>query len=71
MLRNQTMVNIVDYATTYFKYPVLASINGEPINKSLKRSKMELRANISSVDTDLGKGNHEYIGLSLANSGYV
>ena len=29
-------------------------INGEPIDKSIKRLKTELRANASSVDTDLG-----------------
>jgi hypothetical protein len=49
------MVN-VDYAATYFKYPVPCPINGEPTNKTLKRLKMELRANGSSVDTDLGGG---------------
>ena len=43
----------IDYATVYFKY---SPITGEPSNKSLKRLKTELRANASSVDTDLGGG---------------
>ena len=48
--------NNIDYATSYFKYPSLTPINGEPTNKLRKRLKTGLRANASSVDTDLGKG---------------
>ena len=64
------MTNNVDYTTTYFKYPVPTPINGEPMNKTLKRLKMELRANGSSVDTDLGGVNHGYLGLILADLEY-
>ena len=49
-----TTANNVDYANVYFKYKIPTPINGEPSNKSLKRLKTELRANGSSVDTDLG-----------------
>ena len=51
-----TTANNVDYANVYFKYKIPTPINGEPSNKSLKRLKTELRANRSSVDTDLGRG---------------
>ena len=61
----------VDYTATYFKYPVPSPINGKPMNKTLKRLKTELRANRSSVDKDLGEGNHNYLGLILANQKYL
>ena len=48
--------NHIDYAASYFKYPTPTPIHEEPTNKSLKRLKTELRANASSVDTDLGGG---------------
>ena len=57
------MTNNVDYAATHFKYPTPTPINGEPTNKSVKRLKDELRANGSSVDTDLGGGDHGYLWL--------
>ena len=43
MLLISTMTNI-DYAATYFKYPVPSPINVEPTNKTLKRLKTELHA---------------------------
>ena len=46
----------IDYAALYFKYKIPTGINGEPTYASLKRLKTELRANASSVDTDLGGG---------------
>ena len=61
----------VDYATTYFKFPVPSPINGKPTNKTLKRLNTELRANRSSIDTDLGEGGHGYLGLILANQEYL
>ena len=60
----------VDYAATYFKYPTPNPIHGEPTNKSLKRLKTELRANSSSIDTDLGGGDHGYLGLILSDPEY-
>ena len=48
------MTGNVDYANTYFKYKNPTPINDEPTHKALKRLKNELRANASSVDTDLG-----------------
>ena len=65
------MTTNIDYAATYFKYPTPTPINGEPTNKALKRLKNELRANASSVDTDLGGGDHGYLGLVLSDAEYA
>ena len=46
----------IDYTQNYFKYPSPTPIAGEPTNKSLKRLKNDLRANASSVESDLGGG---------------
>ena len=47
----------VDYVASYFKYKTPTPIQGTPTYKALKRLKAELRANASSVETDLGGGN--------------
>ena len=60
----------VDYAQTYFKYPSPTPIAGEPTHKALKRLKNELRANASSVESDLGGGDHGYLGLVLTDAEY-
>ena len=64
------MTSNIDYAHTYFKYPIPTLITGEPTNKSLKRLKNELRANASSVDSNLG-GDHGYLGLVLTDIEYA
>ena len=61
----------VDYAASYFKYKSSAPIIGAPINKTLKRLKQELCANASSFESDLGGGNHSYLGLVLADPEYA
>ena len=60
----------VDYASTYFPYKTPTPIQGEPTYKTLKRLKNELRANASSVDTDLGGGDHGFLGLVLTEAEY-
>ena len=59
------------YKLSYFKYKTPAPIRGEPTHKSLKRLKMELQVNASSVETDLGGGNHGYLELVLTNQEYA
>ena len=46
-------------------------INGEPTNKSIRLLKTEIRANASSVDTDLGGGDHGYLSLYLLDVEYA
>ena len=61
----------IDYASLYFKYKTLTPIQGELMHKSLKRLKLELQVNVSSVETDLGEGNYGYLGLVLTDEEYV
>ena len=60
-----------DYAAAYFPYNTPTPINGEPSYKALKKLKNELRANASSVDSDLGGGDHGYLGLVLDETEYA
>ena len=61
----------VDYAASYFKYKTPTPIQGAPTNKTLKRLKQELRANASSVESDLGGGDHGFLGLVLTTVEYA
>ena len=61
----------VDYAASYFKFKTPTPIHGTPTNRPLKRLKSELRANVSSVELDLGGGNHRYLGLVLTDIEYA
>ena len=61
----------IDYVSTYFPHKVPSPIRGEPTHKDLKRLKTELRANASSVDSDLGGGDHGYLGLVLTDAEYL
>lgn len=57
----------IDYTSSYFKHKTPTPIRGPPINKALKRLKLELQLNSSSVETDLGGGNHGFLGLVLSD----
>ena len=61
----------IDYASSYFKYKTPTPIIGVPTNKTLKRLKQELQANASSVESDLGGGDHRYLGLVLTDAEYA
>ena len=61
----------VDYVASYFTYKTPTPIVGTPTYKSLKRLKAELRANASSVETNLGGGDHGYLGLVLSTAEYA
>jgi len=65
------MVSIIDYTSSYFKYKMPTPICREPTNKSLEWLKLELQANASSVEIDLGGGNNGYLGLVLNDSEYT
>ncbi len=65
------MMGVIDYAASYFKFKTPTPITGEPTNKALKRLKSELQANASSVETDLGGGDHGYLGLVLTDAEYA
>ena len=61
----------VDYAASYFKFKTPTPIIGAPTHTTLKRLKQELRANASSVERDLGDGDHGYLGLVLDEAEYA
>ena len=61
----------VDYARSCFKYPTPTPIRGEPTYESLKRIREELCANASSVESELGGGDHGYLGLVLTDQEYA
>ena len=64
-------IGAIDYAAAYFKYKTPTPIRGQPNSKSLKRLQTELQANSSSVETDLGGGNHGYLGLLKSDEEYA
>ena len=56
---------------SYFKYKTPTPIQGTPTYKALNQLKAKLCANASSVETDLGGGNHGYLGLVLSDAEYA
>ena len=46
--------NTMDYAAAFFQFKTPTYIQGIPTNKTLKKLKTELRANASSIESDLG-----------------
>ena len=61
----------VDYVSTYFPHKIPTRVMDEPTYQDLKRIKTELRANASSVDCELGGGDHGYLGLVLNDADYL
>lgn len=61
----------INYASSFFKYKIPKPIQGTPTNKTLKRLKTELQANASSVESDLGGGDHSCLGLVLTDEEYT
>lgn len=53
----------IDYVATYFEFPVLTKIHGEPTYETLLEMKNQLKANASQVTSDLGGGANGHLGL--------
>ena len=60
-----------DYASTYFEFPTLDKIHGEPTYNTLKTLKKQLKANGMSVLSDLGGGQFGHLGLVLSPAEYA
>ena len=58
------VATLVDY-TTYFEFPTLDTIHGEPTFTTLLRMKKQLKANAIAVTSDLGGGQFGHLGLVL------
>ena len=61
----------INYVALYFKYKTPTPIQGTPTYKALNWLKAKLSANASSVETDLGGGNHGYLWLVLSDAEYA
>ena len=61
----------IDYRSIYFAFPNLTSINGEPDADTLIKLKNELKANASSVPSNLGGGHLGHLGLVLPPHTYA
>ena len=57
----------IDYRNTYFEYTDLTKIHGAPTAENLLRMQRELRANASSVYSDLAGGQHGHLFLVLTD----
>ena len=65
------MTHHIDYVTTYFPHKTPTLVRGEPTYNDIKRIKTELRADASSVESDLGGGDHGYLFLTLSDTEYL
>ena len=61
----------INYIATYFELPELNKIHGAPTYARLCDIKDQIKANASSVSSNLGKGSHGHLGLVLTNNEYA
>ena len=57
--------------TTFFEYPTLPKIHGEPDYKQLRNLKDKLKTNATKISSDLGGGGYGHLGLVLSRSEYA
>ena len=62
-MSSATRHGMIDYRSTFFDYPSLTKITGEPTLGALMTLRNELKANAQSVETTLGGGAHGHLGL--------
>jgi hypothetical protein len=60
----------IDYANAYFSSPTLPKIVGKPTYEKLRHMKKLLKANATSVQSDLGGGQFGHLGLVLDDATY-
>ena len=61
----------IDYRSIYFAFPNLTPIDGEPDADILIKLKNQVKANASSVPSNLGGGANGYLGLVLSPATYA
>ena len=61
----------INYRETYFEYPDLTKIHGEPTSESLFKLRNELKANAQSVYSNLSDGAHGHLALVLSARQYT
>ena len=57
----------INYSSSYFKCNTPTLIRRVPNYKEIKRLKKELQVNASSIETNLGGGDHVCLGLVPTN----
>ena len=60
----------IDYKNTFFEYPDVTKIHGEPTLGALLTLENEIKANAVSVHTNLGGGSHGHLGLVCSPTVY-
>jgi hypothetical protein len=61
----------INYRETYFEFPELTKLQGEPTSKSLFTLRNELKANAQSVYSNLSDGAHGHLALVLSVAQYA
>jgi type II secretory pathway component PulJ len=66
-----TVSNGTNYRETYFEYPELTKVHGEPNSEALFKLRNELKANAQSVYSNLSDGAHGHLALVLSAAQYA
>jgi hypothetical protein len=61
----------INYRETYFEFPELTKLQGEPNSESLFKLRNELKANSQSVYSNLSDGAHGHLALVLSDAQYI
>jgi methyl-accepting chemotaxis protein len=61
----------INYRETYFEFPELTKLHGEPTSESLFKLRNELKANAQAVYSNLSDGNHGHLALVLSDAQYA
>ncbi len=61
----------INYRETFFEFPELTKIHGEPTSESLYKLRNELKANAQSVYSNLSDGAHGHLALVLDDVQYA
>jgi hypothetical protein len=61
----------INYRETYFKFPELTKLHGEPNSESLFKLRNELKANAQAVYSNLSDGAHGHLALVLSDAQYA
>jgi hypothetical protein len=56
----------INYRETYFEFPELTKLQGEPNSKYLHKLRNELKANAQAVYSNLSDGAHGHLALVLS-----
>jgi hypothetical protein len=61
----------INYRETYFEFPELTKVHGEPNSESLYKLRNELKANAQAVYSNLSDGAHGHLALVITDAQYA